>query len=323
MARSRKPGPSYRGRFAPTPSGPLHAGSLMTALASWLDARKAGGAWLLRIDDLDSARCQQRHTDTILKQLEGHGLHWDEAPVYQSRQARHYRAALEQLQEAGHLYPCACTRAILKRDSRPGPDGPVYNGHCRALSGTVNAARAATRMRVPPQLITLNDGLQGSLERSTEKDIGDFVVRRADHVIGYQLACAVDEHNMRITDVVRGADLIGSTFCQWIVQDTLRLRVPAYHHLPLALDAQGRKLSKQNHSPSIKTHLASPNLFIALQGLGQQPPATLYREAPRTVLAWALIHWQPQAIARVAMLRHDDCVQNTARTANLPGVEPQ
>lgn len=292
------PAPAYRGRFAPTPSGPLHAGSLFTALASWLYARKAGGSWLLRIDDLDTARCQDRHAATILTQLEAHGLYWDETPVYQSHQRRYYRQTLEKLQDAGRLYPCACTRAILKRDSLSGPDGRVYNGHCRNLATPVNTARAATRLRVAPGTLKLEDGLQGALVRNVESEIGDFVVRRADRVIGYHLACAVDEQHMRITDVVRGADLIASTFCQRLVQQALNIDPPRYTHLPIVCDARGRKLSKQNHATPLKNTCASTNLCIALQQLNQHPPPELNKAQPATVLAWALINWHPQNLPR-------------------------
>jgi glutamyl-Q tRNA(Asp) synthetase len=194
----------YRGRFAPTPSGPLHLGSLLTALASYLRARSAGGLWLLRIDDLDAERSRPEWIDTILRQLQAHRLHWDEPPRLQSRHAAEYLPALQQLQQAGLLYACACTRAQLARDSLPGPDGAVYAGRCRDQA--VLSPRPAWRLRAGGCELRMDDIWQGELRRELAKDIGDFVVRRADGQTGYQLACVVDEAAQGITEVVRGAD---------------------------------------------------------------------------------------------------------------------
>ena len=285
----------YRGRFAPTPSGPLHLGSLTAALASFLRARRAGGQWLLRIDDLDHERCRLEFADEIQRQLEVHGLHWDEAPRRQSQHVAAYESAYQQLRGLGLLYPCSCTRARLARESRSGPDGPVYSGICRNNAAT--GERLAWRLRVAPGTVALDDPWQGRLSRDLEREVGDFIVRRADGSVGYQLACVVDEAEMAITEVVRGADLIGSSLRQLHLQRLLNLRTPAYRHLPVLKDAAGRKLSKQNHAPAIDSRRAAENLREALRCLGQSVPAELAGSGAAEALAWALEHWNDAAVA--------------------------
>lgn len=284
----------YRGRFAPTSSGPLHLGSLLTALASWLQARQAGGAWLLRIDDLDSERCRPEHADTILRQLEAHGLLWDEPPRVQSRHVAAYEAAFERLQQQGQLYPCACTRAQLAKDSLPGIDGPVYAGTCRDRA--MISGRPSWRLRAGSGQLHLDDPWQGGLRRDLAADIGDFVVRRADGQIGYQLACVVDEAAQGISEVVRGADLIGSSFRQLQLQTLLGLPSPAYRHLPVLAGPDGRKLSKQNHARPIDAAHAAANLRYCLELLGQAPPQELGSSGVEHVLRWAVRHWNPAAV---------------------------
>ncbi|TAJ52892.1 MAG: tRNA glutamyl-Q(34) synthetase GluQRS [Nevskiaceae bacterium] len=283
-------GAAYRGRFAPTPSGPLHLGSLLTALASWLRARQAGGGWLLRIDDLDQARCPPGAREMIFRQLEAHGLYWDGTPRIQSEHLQEYAAALEQLRAQGGVYPCSCTRARLAIESRPGPDGPVYSGRCRA-SPTDSAATNAFRWRVPGGRVVLDDPVQGQLWRDAESEIGDFVLRRSDGIYGYQLACVVDEQAQGITEVVRGADLIGSSLRQLLLLHALSLPVPAYVHLPVLATPDGRKLSKQNGAAALDERSASRNLLLCLRALGQEPPAALRGAATQEILDWALRHW--------------------------------
>jgi len=285
---------SYRGRFAPTSSGPLHLGSLLTALASWLQARQAGGAWLLRIDDLDTERCRPGHADTILRQLQAHGLLWDEPPRVQSRHAAEYAEAFERLHGLGLLYPCACTRAQLAQDALPGIDGPVYAGACRNRG--VISERPSWRLRVGSGELHLHDPWQGELCRDLATDIGDFIVRRADGQTGYQLACVVDEAAQGITEVVRGADLIGSSSRQIHLQGLLGLPAPAYRHLPVLAGPDGRKLSKQNHARPLDAAHAPDNLRYCLELLGQEPPAELRAAAASEVLRWGLEHWNPAAV---------------------------
>jgi glutamyl-Q tRNA(Asp) synthetase len=287
----------YRGRFAPTPSGPLHLGSLLTALASWLDARRHGGAWLLRIDDLDRARCPRGADALILRQLDAHGLHWDETPRYQSRHVGEYREALNRLAQAGSLYACACSRAVLKARALAGPDGPVYPGTCREAAR--DARRHALRARLPDRELCFKDALQGQHCRQLAREVGDFVVRRANGDFAYQLACAVDEHSLAITDVVRGADLLGPTFCQlWVLQQ-LDVPAPRYAHLPVLVDTRGRKLSKQNHAAAVDPRAPAENLRRCLRLLHQ---TEVEGTRPAELLAAAVTRWDAARVSRTAQI---------------------
>ena len=296
----------HRGRFAPTPSGPLHLGSLLTALASYLQARRHGGAWLLRIDDLDAPRCPPGAAAQILRQLEAHALHWDEAPRYQAQHVAEYEAALAELRGRATLYHCACTRAALKAASSAGPDGPVYAGTCRER-GLPNGS---LRLRVPAGRICLDDPWQGRPSRDAE-DIGDFVVRRADGQVAYQLACVVDEQAQQITEVVRGADLLASTFQQVCLHAALQRTPPAYRHLPIVVDARGRKLSKQNHAPALASQHAGANLLACLTLLQQAPPhAELGGATSAEVMSWALANWDAAKLPRSAQIA--ECIAYNA-----------
>lgn len=285
---------SYRGRFAPTPSGPLHLGSLLTALASYLEAKSRGGAWLVRIDDLDTARCRPEYADLILEQLREHGLSWDEAPRLQSQHLAQYREALDRLHAGRRVYACECTRAVLASSASPGPDGPVYPGTCARKS--LGWEGRALRFSLPGGTMTMDDPWQGLLQRNLASEVGDFVLRRADGIYGYQLACAVDEHEQGITDVVRGADLIASSFRQRCLLCALGFRQPGYRHLPVLTGPDGRKLSKQNHAAPISAGTAAENLYRALHLLKQAPPAELQRAAVPAVIAWATQHWCSNAV---------------------------
>jgi glutamyl-Q tRNA(Asp) synthetase len=289
----------YRGRFAPTPSGPLHLGSLLTALASYLEARQAGGRWLLRIDDLDTPRCRPEHVDTILRQLHAHGLHWDESPRRQSEHLDEYRHAVERLAADGLLYRCRCTRAELAVDSPMGVDGPVYAGTCRNLALT-ETGTAALRIRLadgePLQLV---DRWQGHLIRDRQSDIGDFVVRRSDRQIGYQLACVIDDLTTGITDVVRGADLISSSLRQMVLFEQLGQPSPRYEHLPILTGPDGRKLSKQNHAAPINAQHAMHNLQHCLTLLGQN---RVDASSVSQLIAAAIEAWNPVRVPTVDAL---------------------
>lgn len=284
----------YRGRFAPTPSGLLHLGSLLTALASYLQARRAGGRWLLRIDDLDPERCRPGIDSAILRQLEAHGLLWDETPRHQRRHVAEYAAALDRLRAGGSVYACVCSRARLKATSLQGPDGPVYAGHCRSLGLAEDGY--ALRLRVDGGSIGFVDGWQGTQQRALHTDVGDFVLRRRDGVIGYQLACAVDEHAQGITEVVRGVDLLGSTFQQLEVLRRLGLAPPAYRHLPVLAGSDGLKLSKQNRAHPVTADQAAANLVRCLGWLGQRPSPELVCTPVCEVLAWAIEHWDARLL---------------------------
>lgn len=289
----------YRGRFAPTPSGPLHFGSLVAAVGSYVDARANQGAWLLRIEDLDTPRNVAGALDTILRQLEACALLWDEQIVYQSRRVSLYQAALEQLRASGQVFACACSRREIADSSVLGIEGPIYPGTCRA---GVTAGRSARtwRMRVSAQSIRAVDLLQGEHLQNLEVEVGDFVVQRADGIFAYQLTVVVDDAAQGITRVVRGADLLYSTARQMWLQRALRLVTPEYLHLPVALGDRGTKLSKQTFAPAIDATHASAAVGKALRFLGHAPPDALNGAAPRDLLAWAVEHWN---LARVPAAR--------------------
>lgn len=291
----------YRGRFAPTPSGPLHLGSLLTALTSWLCARAAGGVWLLRIDDLDRERCDPASTAQILRQLDAHGLFWDEEPRYQSQHVEAYAAALARLRNESRLYACDCSRAQLRDRAQLGREGPVYDGRCRRRQLALGTQ--VWRLRVDTQVQIFDDGWQGRQHCSMESEIGDFVVRRRDGTIAYQLACAIDEHAQAITEVVRGADLLVSTFMQRQIAGMLGFDAPAYRHLPVLVSNDGRKLSKQNLAPAIEVRAAAHNLSRCLHWLGQNPPDNLHTASIAEVLRWALAHWRPDRVPAATCIK--------------------
>ena len=255
----------YRGRFAPSPTGDLHFGSLVAALASWLRARNRGGHWLLRVDDIDPPREVAGSTQTILAALAQLGLIADAPTLLQSQRSEAYAQALQQLQRDGHAFPCWCSRSDLEAAGATHRDG-------RCISALHDVREPAWRLRVPDTDITFEDGLQGTQRQNVRDAVGDFVLRRADGLWGYQLACVVDDAFQGITEVLRGCDLLDSTPRQILLQRLLRMATPAYLHLPLALDAQGRKLSKSNDAPAIDQSNPRAALANALRFLGQPVP---------------------------------------------------
>lgn len=285
----------YVGRFAPSPSGPLHFGSLVAAVASYLDARAAGGRWQLRIEDLDGSRVKRDAADVILRQLEGFGLWWDGKIVWQSERGALYWDALDLLGKHGLTYSCGCTRSEIA-DSALGLDGArIYPGTCRR--GLPPGKRARTlRVRTEPALLRFTDRIQGALQQSVEAEVGDFVVLRADHTLAYQLAVVVDDAAQGVTDVVRGADLLDSTPRQMYLQHLLGYREPRYAHVPIALGATGIKLSKQNGADPIELAHARSELSAALSFLGHPPPAGL---ALGELLDWGRRNWDIGRIPRV------------------------
>lgn len=279
------------GRFAPSPTGPLHFGSLIAALGSYLDVRAAGGKWRVRIEDIDEPRCSQQAADEILFSLEAHGFVWDGEVAYQSRRKQNYQAALERLIESGAAYPCGCTRKEIADSSIHGIEGPVYPGTCR--NGLKGKPPRAWRVRVEDdEAVCFDDRLQGRQCQRLQSEVGDFVVKRADGFFAYQLAVVVDDAEQGITHVVRGADLLASTARQIHLQRLLGYPTPAYLHLPVALNAQGQKLSKQTLAPPLENTKASENLCAALAFLGMRPDAGLDRASPQTVLEWGVANWR-------------------------------
>jgi glutamyl-Q tRNA(Asp) synthetase len=293
-----------RGRFAPSPTGPLHAGSLVAALGSYLEARRRGGQWSVRIEDVDTPRAVPGAADAVLRALERCALFWDGPVLYQSRRTERYRAALESLETAGLAYPCTCTRRELASYPRARDGGPIYPGTCRGGVRQPDRPRAM-RLRVTDTPVAFRDALQGLYRQRLAREVGDFVIRRADGLFAYQLAVVVDDADQGITQVVRGSDLLDSTPRQIYLQCLLDLPTPAYAHLPVALDARGEKLSKQTHAPPLDERHPGPALVAALRFLGQQPPPELEREPPALVLDWALAHWRLAQVPAV-LGRHWD-----------------
>jgi glutamyl-Q tRNA(Asp) synthetase len=295
----------YRGRFAPSPTGPLHFGSLVAAVGSYLEARTNGGEWLVRMEDIDTPRTVPGAADDILRTLEAFGMTWDGAVMVQNARNNAYHAALEQLRARDALYGCACTRREISDSALHGIDGirgPVYPGTCRNGLPAGRAARA-TRVRTQGEPLSFEDAIQGIITQDVEHAVGDFVVARADGLIAYQLAVVVDDAAQGVTDVVRGADLLDSTPRQILLQRLLGLPTPRYAHLPVAVNAQDEKLSKQTLSQAINREKPSPELLSALRFLGQEPPPELARESVIQIWTWAIAHWQRDRIPRLRSAR--------------------
>ena len=289
------PARRVRGRFAPSPTGPLHFGSLIAALGSFLEARRQGGEWLVRMEDVDIPRTAPGAADAILRTLECCGLLWDGPVIYQSQRTEHYQAALDQLQCAGLAYPCSCTRRDLTGGPRGRDGAPVYPGHCR--NGPRQPSRpCAIRLRLPDIPLIFQDAVQGDYRQQLAREVGDVVIRRADGGFAYQLAVVVDDADQGVSEIVRGSDLLDSTPRQIYLQRALALPTPRYVHLPVAVDERGDKLSKQTHAPPLQDRNPGPQLWEALRFLGQQPPTTLIHAPPAEILAWALAHWRLEGI---------------------------
>ena len=290
----------YRGRFAPSPTGPLHFGSLLAAVASHVDARANGGEWLVRIDDLDAPRTVPGAADAILRTLERHGLEWTGAVVRQSERAELYRAALERLERDGRTFHCTCSRSALA-------DERVYPGTCRAKRAAV-AGGSAVRLRVDETEIAFDDAVQGPFRQCLASAVGDFVVLRRDGVFAYQLAVVVDDAEQRIDHVVRGADLLDNTPRQLFVYDALALPRPRYAHVPVLLARDGQKLSKQTLAGSVDRTDPVENVLTVLDLLGQEPPSFLRHEPVDRVIAWAVANWQLAAVPRIRALTGFICL---------------
>ncbi|WPC05871.1 tRNA glutamyl-Q(34) synthetase GluQRS [Pseudomonas sp. MBLB4123] len=282
--------PAYIGRFAPTPSGYLHFGSLVAALASYLDARAVGGRWLLRMEDLDPPREVPGAQDAILRTLESYGLHWDGVLVRQSARHAEYQALIERLLDSGLAYACTCSRKQLE-----GYHG-VYPGFCRDAGH--GPRDAAIRLRVPQLSYGFDDRVQGEYRQHLGREVGDFVIRRRDGLYAYQLAVVLDDAWQGVTDVVRGADLLDSTPRQLYLQELLGAPQPRYLHVPLIIQPDGHKLGKSYRSPPLPADRAAPLLLRALHALGQEVPEALAEARPPHLLEWAARHWDAGRIPR-------------------------
>lgn len=292
------------GRFAPSPTGPLHFGSLVAAVGSYLSAKSRNGKWLLRIEDLDTPRNAPGAADDILRALDAFGLHWDGPVIFQSARLETYRAALDRLRAAGVIYPCACSRKEIADSFTAGESkGAIYPGTCRDGIAPGRAARAE-RVRVNDAVIAFDDRIHGPIRSSLATDSGDFVVKRADGPFAYQLAVVVDDADARVTEVVRGADLLDSTPRQIRLQQLLHLPTPSYAHLPIVLNAHGAKLSKQTGAVPLDLDARRAALVAALTFLGQPPPADIASAEAPELLNWAVAHHDPARIAGA----HVSCV---------------
>ena len=280
------------GRFAPSPTGPLHLGSLVAAVGSWLFARREGGEWLVRMEDLDTPRVVAGSADEILHALERYGLMWDGEVVYQSKRTALYDEALRLLRETHLVYDCGCSRADLQRTaSAPLGREPAYPGTCREGLPLGRTARAI-RFQVPNEPIALDDIVAGRVEENVAIDTGDFVIRRADGMYAYQLAVVVDDAAQGVTQVVRGADLLSSTARQIALQRALGLPTPSYAHLPLVTNPDGSKLGKRDGAlplPSLDERHVAETLAYALSVLG----VDVVRDTPANMLAEALARFEP------------------------------
>ncbi|WP_062261747.1 tRNA glutamyl-Q(34) synthetase GluQRS [Endozoicomonas arenosclerae] len=281
---------SYIGRFAPSPSGPLHFGSLVAALASYLDARSQNGTWLVRMEDIDPPREQSGAADLILKSLETYGLHWDDSVLYQSQRHDAYQQIIRDLQSRGFVYPCTCTRKELQGY------GGVYPGICRDKVDNTQAPHSL-RVRCPETLIEFQDLIQGTIQ-SALPDLGDFIIQRKDGLFAYQLAVCADDAFQGITHVVRGYDLLSATPWQIYLLSLLETDSPVYAHVPVITLENGDKLSKQNHAPEIPLDQPEPLLIKALEALGQNPDSGLNGCNVTDILSWGIEHWQIEKVAK-------------------------
>jgi glutamyl-Q tRNA(Asp) synthetase len=304
--RTELPAP-YRGRFAPSPTGPLHFGSLVAAVGSYLDARANDGEWLVRIEDTDIPRTAPGAADGILRTLEGFGFEWDGEVVLQSQRLDRYHSELVRLQLAGLVYPCSCSRSeIATSAARHSVDGGLlYPGTCRAGLRDGAAARA-WRLRVPDQEFVFQDRIQGEARQNLEHDVGDFILLRADGQYAYQIAAVIDDAAQGVNSVVRGVDLLDSTARQiWLLR-CLGLPVPCYAHLPVAINPAGEKLSKQTRAPAVNPAQGVGMLSRVLRFLGQPVPEEMEKMPLDDFWRWAIGAWNLSRVPAVRAILPED-----------------
>ncbi len=311
---------SYNGRFAPSPTGPLHFGSLIAAIASYCDAKSHGGKWLVRMEDLDKPREMQGAASTILRQLESFGFEWhgeDDSTqiMYQSQRTALYENALEKLKQNNHIYPCTCSRKeIADSATTSGIEGVIYPKTCykKWQKNTTREIHAYTsRMETGSQRIHVedaikigfSDAIQGDVSQHLAVDIGDFILKRADGLFAYQLAVVVDDADQGITHIVRGADLLASTQRQIYLQQLLGLPTPSYAHVPVAVNSAGEKLSKQTLAKPLDANFSATLIVEALQFLGQNPPPDLAKNTIADIWLWAIKHWKITKVPKQKTIR--------------------
>lgn len=285
------------GRFAPSPTGLLHFGSLLAAVASYCDARSQQGRWLVRMEDLDPPREMPGASGAILKTLETYGFEWDGPVLFQSTRHDAYEEAIRQLHAAGHLFWCCCSRSQLASS----PLG-IYPGTCRPCD--YPRENAAIRFRCREGIVRFEDRIFGPQQEDVSRVVGDFVIKRRDGLHAYQLAVVVDDAWQGVTQVVRGADLLDNTFRQIQLQEALNIPTPGYAHLPLATNALGEKLSKQTYARALPDHNCEPILSLALTTLGHPPPVDLSGAPVRELLDWACAHWELGKVPATPKLPH-------------------
>lgn len=293
---------SYRGRFAPSPTGPLHFGSLIAAVGSYLQARSQQGEWGLRIENIDPPREAEGAIDAILFSLEAHGLTWDGEEQYQQTRQARYAEALDEIRRSGRLYACSCSRQQIARAIGHTTGPLLYPGTCRGKSKPQHGPHAL-RVDTRDYVIEFEDMIQGNQQINLAEETGDFVLLRADGLYSYQLAVALDDVEQGITEVVRGSDLLDSTPRQIFVQQILGFAAPRYAHLPVAIDpVTGQKLSKQTMAPALDNKKAVQNLWQALEFLGQQPPPELRDCSVEEFWNWAIPNWHFNLVPRTATI---------------------
>lgn len=298
----------YVGRFAPSPTGPLHFGSLLAAVASYLQAKSRSGLWLLRVEDIDPPRQQEGAIEEILTALERYGFEWDGPVTYQSENAARHHQVVAELQAAGLAYPCSCSRRDLAT-AKQGPLGAIYPGTCR---NGCQGDEFAVRVRTDDAPIEFVDALQGTQCQRLESESGDFVIRRRDGLIAYHLAVVVDDFDQGISEIIRGIDLLDSTPRQIHLQRLLDYRTPAYLHIPVAENAEGQKLSKLTGAPAIPLEKINRTLVTALKALGQQPPPELAMSSLDEIWIWSIKHWRPAVLAdQAAILAAEDTLASS------------
>ncbi|GMR16420.1 MAG: tRNA glutamyl-Q(34) synthetase GluQRS [Gammaproteobacteria bacterium] len=292
---------SYRGRFAPSPTGPLHFGSLVAAVGSYLQAKHQNGEWFVRIDDIDPPREQKGAADDILKTLEAFGFEWDQSVLYQSSRLKHYQEVVDHLIKQQLAYPCSCSRTSILKKTGQTKGETIYPGFCRNRP-LKKSSEYSIRLNCNNALIRFNDPVQGKQTINLDKQVGDFIIQRRDQLFSYQLASGLDDAEQGITEVVRGADLLSCTPSHLHVQHVLNLPSPQYCHLPIALNDAGQKLSKQNHAKAIFARESAELLYKTLKFLGQMPSIHLMKANQEDIWSWAKTHWQLERVPKKLQL---------------------
>ncbi len=290
----------YIGRFAPSPTGALHLGSLLAATGSFLDARAHNGKWLLRIEDIDTPRIVPGSADLILRTLTAFGLYWDETETYQSQHLDRYQNALTILQQQEQVYPCICSRKQIRQTGSPGLEGAVYAGTCKERKDKPLERPHSWRLKAPDEHIVFVDQIEGQQTQNLAQQIGDFVLKRADGLWAYQLAVVVDDAASGVTHIVRGNDLLTSTARQIYLQRCLQYSTPVYAHLPILVNSSGQKLSKQTLAPAINTEHALSTLKQVLVVLNLSPPREI--DTLPDLLQWATHNWRLHKLPRGTIL---------------------